>query len=72
MGEGSKGQVVGSELLGLGSERKSEGRPYLAGGKISKKKLWITWIDSRVPMHKRIGEFGASVHQSGGYICFGG
>ena len=37
MGEGSKGQVAGSELLGLGSERKSEGRPYLAGGRFSKK-----------------------------------
>ena len=37
MGEGSKGQVAGSELLRLGSERKSKGRPYLAGGKFSKK-----------------------------------
>lgn len=37
MGEVSKGQVARSELLGLGSERKSEGCPYLAGGRFSKK-----------------------------------
>lgn len=30
------------------------------------------WIGSRVPVPKRMGEFGLSVHRSGGSICFGG
>ena len=32
-------------------------------------KQWITRIGSRVPVPKRMGEFGASVHRSGGSIC---
>ena len=43
--------------------------PYLAGGRL--KKRWITRIGSRVPVPKRMGEFGLSVHRSGGSICSG-
>ena len=32
----------------------------------------ITRIGSRVPVPKRMGEFGSSVHRSGGSICSGG
>ena len=32
----------------------------------------MTRIGSRVPVPKRMGEFGSSVHRSGGSICSGG
>ena len=46
-------------------------KPYSAGGRLKKKRL-ITRIGSRVPVPKRMGEFGSSVHRSGGSICSGG
>ena len=45
-------------------------KPYSAGGRLKKKRL-ITRIGSRVPVPKRMGEFGSSVHRSGGSICSG-
>lgn len=35
------------------------------------KKRLITRIGSRVPLKKRMGDFGSSVHRSGGSICGG-
>ncbi|KAI5664334.1 hypothetical protein M9H77_23657 [Catharanthus roseus] len=46
--------------------------PYLAGGRFSKKQRLITRIGSRIPVPKRMGEFGLSVHRSGASICSGG
>ena len=37
-----------------------------------KKKRLKPRIGSRVPVPKRMGEFGSSVHRSGGSICSGG
>ncbi|KAI3670767.1 hypothetical protein L2E82_53736 [Cichorium intybus] len=42
--------------------------PYLAGGRFRKKSCFL---GSRVPVPKRMGEFGLSVHRSGGSICSG-